>query len=206
MSQLRVELEGVGKVYGSQRIFADISLELESGTIQGIKGHNGSGKSTLLRIISGFISPSKGSVRYIADGKELDVSVWPSRIAYCAPYLELIPALGLQEMVDLHFSFRDVLPGQSADMVIAELGFDPAKPVSDYSSGMYQKLKLALCMLTDAPLLLLDEPTANFDENGKEWYASMMERYAKDRIVVVASALDYDLALCGSRIDMSDYR
>jgi ABC-type multidrug transport system ATPase subunit len=80
------------------------------------------------------------------------------------------------------------------------------KQVRHFSSGMKQRLKLALAACTDSSLLLLDEPTTNLDAQGTDWYLALMERFAGRRTVVVASNVPADYGFCTGAVSILDYK
>ena len=74
------------------------------------------------------------------------------------------------------------------------------------SSGMKQRLKLSLAFLTDSQVLLLDEPTSNFDAKAIDWYLKLIENYSKDRLVIVGSNQEYEYGFCKSKLDIMSYK
>src|SRR3546814_18471023 len=95
----------------------------------------------------------------------------------------------LSESINFHFRFKHDVPGIDAHGLISLLGFEKFthRQVRYFSSGMKRRLKLALAVCSDTPLLLLDEPTANFDEQGIRWYHSLISRFASGRTLIVCS-------------------
>jgi ABC-type multidrug transport system ATPase subunit len=73
--------------------------------------------------------------------------------------------------------------------------------VKNFSSGMKQRLKLTLAIMSDTPLLLLDEPLSNLDENGATWYQQMVRDFAGDRTIVVCSNMnEKEIGFCHEKI------
>jgi len=205
---LRIELEQVAKRYRHEWIFRRIDLTLESDRRYAITGPNGSGKSTLMRILSGHLSPSRGAVRFYRDERHLDINELYRELAYAAPYIELIEELTLEEAIDFHRRFQPLQAGLDTPGLIRLLGLRRArtKPVRFFSSGMKQRLKLALAICSDAPLLLLDEPSTNLDQQGIEWYLDLISRYGVGRLIAVASNVAVDHQFCDQRIDVLQYK
>lgn len=199
---MRIELNQVTKKYGRQTVLKDLSLCFEQGESYAIYGPNGSGKSTLVQIIAGTISPLAGKVSYIMDGKDISVDKAFSFLSISAPYLELIEEYSLIEILDFHFRFKKVLPGVSKQSFFDLLLFDPNKPIRNYSSGMKQRLKLLLALFSEGSLLLLDEPTANFDEQGILWYQELLAKYQNNRTLIIASAQPADHSFCRKKIEL----
>lgn len=205
---MRIELEKVAKRYRREWILRKVDLTIETGKKYAIEGPNGSGKSTLLRILSGHLTPSKGKIRHLLDGKAVDEDQIYRYLSYAAPYIELIEELTLAEALRFHRRFKPLLSGLD-DQFILELLSLPgtsSKLVRHFSSGMKQRLKLALAVCSDTPLLLLDEPTTNLDQQGIEWYLSLIDRFAGNRTVIVASNVEVDFGFCEERVSVLGFK
>ena len=131
-----------------------------------------------------------------------------NHVSYAAPYIELIEEFTLGEALDFHQKFKPLLPGIRTADVIDLLAFPKAKDkqVRHFSSGMKQRLKLALAICSASSLLLLDEPTTNLDAQGVDWYLALTERFIGSRTVVVASNVAVDYGFCGEVIDILSYK
>ena len=171
---MQIELKKVGKRYLRSWIFKDVDLSLEGNTIYGLVGHNGSGKSTLLQIIAGFLSPSKGEVLFEKEGELISRDELNKHLSFCSPYTELVEELSLEEHLDFHKKFRPFLDNRSTADLIDLLGMkkEKAKAIRFFSSGMKQRLKLALAILCESSFILLDEPSTNLDEKNTSWFRS----------------------------------
>ncbi|MDO9511862.1 MAG: ABC transporter ATP-binding protein [Bacteroidales bacterium] len=204
-----IKLQNCGKRYNFEWIFRGISLDLESGHRQAILGSNGSGKSTLLQIISSRSIASEGSVEFFDNSELIETDKVYRHITLSAPYLELPEEFTLRELLDFHFSlkspYNDLTPEEITE--ILRLKSSRNKPLRYYSSGMKQRVKLGLAILTRSDLLLLDEPCTNLDKAGMEWYRNLVETYANGRIIVVCSnhqAIEYDF--CDKQILIDDFK
>ncbi len=186
---MNIYLDGIGKKFINEWIFRSLFLELHSGETCAILGRNGSGKSTLLQVIAGSIHATSGKIIYEYCGKEVPDNLIFRHLAMVAPYLEIIEDFTLDEMMDFHFSFKPYLPGMDANKVkeILDLKVRKSKPIRQYSSGMKQRVKLALAFFSDVPLLLLDEPVMNLDKAGIDWYLQLVKEYAGKRTLVICS-------------------
>ncbi len=184
-----LRFQEVGKRFGNTRILGGFSADFVSGTAYHIAGPNGSGKSTFLKLACAYLSPDKGKISFSLNGEDVDPDSWALSLAYCAPYIDLLDELSGREQITFHKKFKQVLPADHWEKALADSGLESAldKPIRLYSSGMKQRLKLILTFLSDAPLLLLDEPCSNLDESGRRFYASLAENYTADRLVLVAS-------------------
>ena len=186
---MNIYLDGIGKKFNTEWIFRNISITLGSGETCAILGRNGSGKSTLLQIIAGSVHPSSGKLRYELGSNEIPDNLVFRELAMVAPYLEIIEDFTLDEMLSFHFSFKSYLPGITADMVkdVLDLKVRKSKTIRQYSSGMKQRVKLALAFFSDVSLLLLDEPVMNLDKAGMDWYLQLVKEYTGKRTLIICS-------------------
>jgi len=206
---MKVSLEQVSKRFQKHRIFKDITYSFVSPGAYALLGPNGSGKSTLLRIIAGMQLPSSGKVHFEdANGTKIEPNDLFKAVGFCAPGQELVEELTLREFMDFHFSFKKPLPGHTIDSIIALSGLGAAadKPIYDYSSGMKQRVKLLQAIFSDTPMLLLDEPCSNLDENGVNQYREWMDSYSSGRLIFVASNDPREYYFCKERLVMEDYQ
>lgn len=188
---MQVQLEQVGKKFSTEWIFRNVSFTFEENSVSAVLGRNGSGKSTLLQVLAGNLHPTEGKVHYSGNGQLISAETIFSHLTMVAPYLELIEDFTLEEMLRFHFKFKRYLPGHDMASATGLLDF-PAmkhKQIRKFSSGMKQRLKLVLAILSDVPMILLDEPTMNLDTAGIDWYLDVMRNFAGNRTIIICSNL-----------------
>jgi len=221
---MKISLDHISKKFQRHWIFKDISLTFQSPGAYALLGSNGSGKSTLMRIIAGMQNPSKGKVHFELNGKAFEANTIFPYISYCAPGMEIVEELTLKEFLEFHFTFKSPIkaekslptaPFEGAEVkrltvedIITIIGLEAAadKPISDYSSGMKQRVKLAQAIFSDTPVLLLDEPCTNLDNSGMQQYREWMETYSKNRLIIVASNDVREYFFCEEQIDVEVYK
>ncbi len=205
---MTIHLENISKRFGFEWIFQKVNYTLESSESYALVGPNGSGKSTLLKIISGGLVPTSGKVNYSMLHKRVtDHEDAASEIAFAAPYISLIEDFSLEELYDFHSSFKKMITASSDDFLeLSQLKQHRKKYVKNFSSGMKQRLKLSLAFMTDSKVILLDEPTSNFDTKAIDWYLSMVEKYSKDRLMVIGSNQQHEYNFCNHAISIVDYK
>ncbi len=203
-----ISLTNIGRRFNRDWIFRGVDHTFTIGNSYAILGPNGSGKSTLFQVLNGSLSPSEGKISYAFDGKEVPVETVFQQLSLAAPYMELIEELTLREMIGFHFKFKVYKPGMDIDAVIELLamGVHKNKLIKYFSSGMKQRLKLALAFCSDTPILMLDEPTSNLDTQGVDWYLGLVEQYSKNRLTIICSNQEHEYAFCGERLSISDYK
>lgn len=208
MDNITISLENIGRRFNRDWIFRGVDYTFSSGESYAVLGPNGSGKSTLLQILNGSLSPSAGNISFLFDRKKLEIETVFNYLSLAAPYLELIEEFSLEEMIDFHFKFKPFKAGINKDKVIELLSLPGSKNklIRYFSSGMKQRLKLALAFCSDTPMLMLDEPTSNLDTQGIDWYLNLAEQFAHGRLTIVCSNQEHEYSFCRHRLSISDYK
>lgn len=203
-----LQVQKASKRFHREWIFKNLDLELSAGDVLAITGGNGSGKSTLLKCLSGAIPLTQGSIEYREGKGKLAEESWFRSLAIATPYLELPEEFTLSEVLAFHFQFKRPLNQLSNPEILAILGLEKhqSKNISKFSSGMKQRVKLALAIFSEVPLLFLDEPTTNLDKQGVRWYLDLIQKYAQDRILVICSNEPREYEFCEKKIAMEDFK
>lgn len=187
-------IESIGKKFYQRWLFRGISHDFNQHPKLAISGPNGSGKSTLLRILAGQMLASEGSITMLKEQTPIRNQTWYRYLSWAAPYINHYPVLSLAEAVNLHYSLKPcLLPNPHEVINLLGLSAHQDKPLRLFSSGMYQRAMVGLAVLTDTPILLLDEPTSNLDQQQTDLILQLIDHYAQHRIVVMASNLKRDL-------------
>ena len=204
---MRILLTDAGKRFNREWIFRHVNQEFKTGHSYAVTGHNGSGKSTFLQVIAGAILPNEGTLS-IDNSTTIKAEDHFKHISIAAPYLELIEEMTAQEFLDFHAVFKPFLSNMDAKTIIGKVDLSHAadKQIRYYSSGMKQRLKLAQCILTNTPFILLDEPCTNLDEKGIALYHALIEEYTDDRCVIVSSNDKIEYSFCKTAINIADYK
>ncbi len=206
---MQVELQNLGRSFGRQVVFKALSYTFETGGSYAILGGNGSGKSTLLSILYSALSQTEGEIRWWKRGVQVPVSQVPFRCSLSGPYFELIEELTALEFLNFHQRFKPFLSGVDPKtlLAIAQLQHAEKKEIRHFSSGMKQRLKLAISLLADVDLILLDEPSSNLDPSATSWYNSLVESYKRDRTLIVGSNFnEAEMGFCAHRLDIDAYK
>ncbi len=206
---MKITLSKAGKKYGSEWIFRNASFEIGAGEQAAILGTNGSGKSTLLQIMSGDVFLTEGSVEYHTGGLPVRPEYIFRHLSIAAPYMELPEELSLRELLLFHARFKPFLYGITLHDVIKTSGLEQSaeKQIKNFSSGMKQRVKLALAILSGGSLVLLDEPASNLDAAGIDWLRSLIKTYCRTRTLIICSnhqPAEYDL--CSRVLEMKDLK
>lgn len=186
---MNIQLNNVGKKFRNDWVFRNLNQTIESGQKYAILGANGTGKSTLLKIISGLSFPSEGQVEYTLKDDIIKGEDVYKHLVYAAPYAELFEQFTTNEILNIHRKFKSFYNNMSnaefAERIFLTKQLHQAVEV--FSSGMKQRLKLAMAMYSKSDLLLLDEPLSNLDEKGRIWYRDAMDEFQYGRTIVICS-------------------
>lgn len=166
MNNSAIVLSKINKFYGEQQVLKDIDLEVPHGQIFGLLGPSGCGKTTIVKIIVGILEATSGQA-YVLEQPMPKLNVM-NQIGYMSQADALYNTLTAAE--NLHF-FGSIYGMSKAEvnkravevMELVSLGDDLDKPVNAYSGGMKRRLSLAIAILHNPPLLVLDEPTVGID-------------------------------------------
>ncbi|MBI4428847.1 MAG: ABC transporter ATP-binding protein [Ignavibacteriales bacterium] len=206
MSTFKLVVRDLGKDFNRRTIFRGLTFSLAVGDSLAITGNNGSGKSTLSKILGGVLSPSKGFVAYFVNNAKVQEEQMKDSVGFVSPYLNLYDEFTAAENLRILSLIRaGKKPFQSrADELIGMVGLWPRRddPVGIYSSGMKQRLKYAFALLHEPPVLILDEPTSNLDEEGTEVVKEIVRMQKKTGILIVATNDSREAKWCKKKIVM----
>ena len=203
-----ITVENIGKRYLYEWIFKKINFHFKSATRYAILGTNGSGKSTFLKIISGHLSPSKGTILYQKNDQAIDSDDLYKQVSFAAPYIELIEEFTLIEAIEFHQKFKKFRSNITTNdfLQLIQLEHAASKEIRFFSSGMKQRLKLGLAICSNTSILLLDEPTSNLDEKSIDWYQELLNKFSDKRLILIASNEKRDIQDCEEQLNILDYK
>jgi ABC-type multidrug transport system ATPase subunit len=206
--RIEISLEKIGKRFNREWIFRDVNAHFVQGEKYAIVGANGSGKSTLLQLIAGLIIPNAGEMHYTyADSpKAIEIQNVYETISIAAPYLELIEEMTPVELLTFHSKFKRLT--KSIPDILEEIQLSNAseKQIRNFSSGMKQRLKLGQAIFSETPILLLDEPTSNLDQQGINLYHHLIDNYSTNRLLIISSNDANEYRFCSDIYKMDDYK
>lgn len=187
--QLTIVVNDLCKRYNREWIFKNLNYTFQSGKTFAITGPNGSGKSTLLQILWGQLPQSSGSITYSLGGKNISTEDIFRHVSIATPYMDLIEEFTLTEQIEFHFRMRTVRKDYTVEMLIEKMYLSDArdKAISNFSSGMKQRLKLGLAFYTEAQAIFLDEPGTNLDDNAFAWYHDQLRELPSDQLIFIAT-------------------
>lgn len=162
-----LRLNGVTTRYGSTCVLGPLDLQLQAGRVYGLIGPNGAGKSTLIRTIMGIIRPSKGTVELFGTADERGLCAARRRIGYMPDTASSYPSLSASANIEVR-CLEWGIERPDIDRLLATVGLAQVgrKKTRAFSMGMRRRLDLAVAMLGDPDLLIMDEPVNGLDPTG----------------------------------------
>jgi ABC-type multidrug transport system ATPase subunit len=199
--------ENLGKRYNHEWIFRNLNYTFNPG-IYTIVGPNGSGKSTLLQVLWGQLPASTGNLTYTAGAQTIPIEEVHQHLVMATPYMELIEELTLTELLKFHFSFKKIRGSYSLEnlMDLMELSHARHKQIAVFSSGMKQRLKLALAFFSDVEMIFLDEPTSNLDKKAIDWYWLHFNQLPPETLIFIGSNLEIECPVNATPLLLMEYK
>jgi Cu-processing system ATP-binding protein len=169
------------KVFGAHVAVADLTLEVRRGETLALLGPNGSGKTTTLKAAAGLITPTSGEVLLGAPGTNAILPASRSLVSFLPQRVTFPDALTGRDVIEFYRRLRGTAESRTDEVLrFASLNGAAGRAVGTYSGGMTQRLGLAVAVLPDAPVFLLDEPTAALDPDGLAAFYAIVERHAAE--------------------------
>ena len=197
-----IQIENVSKRFGRRLALEGVSLQIVPGQVTLLLGANGAGKSTLLRSILG-IADFEGRILVNGLNPSTHGAAVRSLIGYMPQSGGLHADLTVVQTLHFYADIRRVSHDRAATLT-EEAGLAPHREtkVGDLSGGMRQRLGFAIALLTDPPILVLDEPSASLDAGSREWVAGRLRGLANaGRTVLVSTHAGHELlGTAGRRI------
>ncbi len=197
---MSIEVEGLEKIYGTQKAVDGISFSINQGEIVGFLGPNGAGKSTTMKIITGYLTTNAGLVKVCGEKIELDPIAVKKKIGYLPEANPLYPEMYVREYLDFIAGVHGISNKSAAiEKVIALTGLtlESAKKIHQLSKGYKQRVGLAAALIHNPAVLILDEPTSGLDPNQIIEIRNVIKAQGKDKTVLFSSHILQEVeAIC----------
>lgn len=190
-----LEARQLFKRFESRLVLRNLNFQVAPGRCYAVVGRNGAGKSTLLRVVAGLIAPSRGSIQW-------NDSSTKGMCALSAPDAPLYRELTCLE--NLRFFAQGRVDESELRAHLAKWDLEPRANdfAGELSSGLRARLGLAVASWFELPVLLLDEPSANLDESGRELVARFVDEQKSRGITLLATNDSRDLSWCDGEIQV----
>ena len=195
---MSIEVLSVSKFYETQLALNEISFSAKKGEIIGFLGPNGAGKSTMMKILTGYISPTKGTV--FVSG--IDVLKNPiaakAKIGYLPEQNPLYQEMYVREYLQFQASIFKVSK-ETIATVVEDVGLLPEvhKKISQLSKGYQQRVGLAAALIHNPDVLILDEPTTGLDPNQLQEIRTLLKKLGKEKTILFSTHIMQEVeAVC----------
>lgn len=209
MSKYIIETKNLTKQYGTQKSVADLNLHVQKGRIYGLLGRNGAGKTTTMKMLLGLTTPSSGEVAIWEKPLRNNEKKLLPRIGSLIESPGFYPNLTATENLRIFAILRGI-PNAHAirdALDLVGLPYKDKKLFSQYSLGMKQRLAIALAIMHDPELLILDEPINGLDPIGIAEVRSFIRKLCDDRgkTILISSHILSEIALLADDIGIIDH-
>jgi ABC-2 type transport system ATP-binding protein len=195
---MSIQVKNISKLYSAQKALNNVSFEIDKGEIVGFLGPNGAGKSTMMKIITGYISASKGETKVCDFNiKESKLEV-QKRIGYLPEHNPLYLDMYVREYLQFCASFYNISKNE-VEQTLNKVDLIPEvhKKISQLSKGYRQRVGLAAALLHNPEVLILDEPTTGLDPNQLLEIRQLIKEVGKDKTVLFSTHIMQEVeAIC----------
>lgn len=195
---MSIKVENISKFYGSQAALKSISFEIKKGEIVGFLGPNGAGKSTMMKILTTYIAPSEGIAMVNNYDVRLQVKEVQKSIGYLPEHNPLYLELYVKEYLQFNADIFKIDKLRISE-VINQTGLTPEahKKIGQLSKGYRQRVGLAVALLHNPEVLILDEPTTGLDPNQLVEVRQLIKSLAKDKTIFLSTHIMQEVeAMC----------
>jgi ABC-2 type transport system ATP-binding protein len=205
---MSIVVQGVTKLYGSQKALDNVSFEVKTGEIVGFLGPNGAGKSTMMKIIAGFIPASTGSVKVNGVGVDSDNNNVKMQIGYLPENNPLYPEMYIREYLGFVASiYKSNIPRKKQiDNIIELTGLssEQNKKIGSLSKGFRQRVGLAQALIHNPAVLILDEATTGLDPNQIVEIRNLIKEAGKEKTVMLSTHIMQEVEAICERVIIID--
>lgn len=184
--QAVIELRGVRKSFGQQKVLLGIDLTIEKGKVYGLIGYNGSGKTVMFKCICGFLQPDAGVIR--VEGKRIGKDIdFPESVGILIENPGFLLHLSGYDNLKKLASIRGKISSERIKEVMTMVGlpWSSKKKVGQYSMGMRERLGIAQAIMEYPRILILDEPFNGLDKEGAQEITSLLEGLKKEGTTIL---------------------
>ncbi|HEY9412797.1 MAG TPA: ATP-binding cassette domain-containing protein [Jiangellaceae bacterium] len=198
-TELAVEARGLVKVFGDNRAVDGVDLDVRTGTVYGVLGPNGAGKTTTIRMLATLLRPDAGEARIFGYDVRTDAHAVRSLIGVTGQYASVDETLSATENLVLFgrlLGLSKPAARRKSSELLEEFGLTEAasRPLKNFSGGMRRRLDLAASLISQPPLIFLDEPTTGLDPRTRAQMWDTIRRLVADGSTVLLTTQYLDEA------------
>jgi ABC-2 type transport system ATP-binding protein len=202
----RIEIDNLAKHFGAIKAVDGVSFSVRKGEVLGFLGPNGAGKSTTMKMITGFLTPTRGTVRvcgYDVLNDPISVKAHLGYLPEGAPaYADMTPVNFLHFIAEIRgLRGKDKKRAVESAAERARITNVMYQPIETLSKGYKRRVGLAQSILHNPPVLILDEPTDGLDPNQKHEVRSLINEMAEDKAIIISTHILEEVhALCNRNV------
>jgi len=200
-----IEAAGLTKYYGEFAAIDNVSFRIDSGEVVAFLGPNGAGKSTSMKLLTGYLSATKGIAKIAGHDMATDRIAGAKKLGYLPEngplYPDMTPRSLLRFFGEARGMSRRTLKERIAAVVeLCALKSVYGKPIGKLSKGFRQRVGMAQAMLHEPEVLILDEPTAGLDPNQIHGVREMLRRIGKEKTILLSTHILQEVEAVASRV------
>jgi len=200
-----IAIESVGKRYGRVQALDDVSLDIARGEVLGLLGPNGSGKTTLIRLLTGYLTPTRGRLRVAGHDTVGAAMQARRRIGYVPESVPLYGHMRVRELLTFMARLRGVDArdvGAAVERASARTSLDDvlAAPIRTLSRGYRQRVAIAQALVHEPDIVILDEPTNGLDPRQIIETRRLIQELRGERTVLVSSHILGEIQKVADRV------
>ena len=198
--RMSIEVNGITKIYGSQKAVNGISFSAQKGGVIGFLGPNGAGKSTTMKMITGYLLPNAGTIQVCGVDVQKDPVAAKRKIGYLPEanplYYDMYVKEYLAFIAGVH-QLDQVSKAVDRAIQLTGLGIEAHKKIGQLSKGYKQRVGLAAALIHDPEVLILDEPTSGLDPNQIIEIRNVIKEQGKEKTILFSSHILQEVqAIC----------
>ncbi|MCC6932212.1 MAG: ATP-binding cassette domain-containing protein [Deltaproteobacteria bacterium] len=187
-----IEVQNLCRYFGETKAVDNISFNVEKGEVLGFLGPNGAGKSTTMKVITGFISPTSGTVRILGHDIEQDSIEAKKKVGYLAENAPLYGEMKVGEFLAFVADVRGYEGAHKFQAVervydLTGIGSVAKQTIDTLSKGFKRRVGLSQALIHDPDILILDEPTDGLDPNQKYEVRTLINKMARDKCIILST-------------------
>lgn len=183
MNEYIVKVDDITKICNRKKVLDNISIKIKKGDIYGFIGKNGAGKTTMIRVITGLAAPNEGQVQLFGHSDEKELVKQRSRMGTLIDSAAIYLNMTAKENLELIRIQRGIPGTKCIDEALKSVGLNDIekKKTKNFSLGMKQRLGIAMALLSDPEVLILDEPINGVDPVGIKEIRELLLKLNKER-------------------------
>lgn len=185
-----LKISNLNKNFGSIAAVKNLSFSAKHGSVIALLGPNGAGKSTLMNMISGYLAPDSGEIEIMGKNISSAATECKSTIGFLPEGSPLYPDMSVKQFLKYIAELKGVNSARLNQVIeLAQISNVVSQKNETLSKGYRRRVGFAAAILSDAPILLLDEPTDGLDPNQKEHIQKLIRQMGKEKTILISTHL-----------------